>query len=81
MYGDVRMSYPRGPELGPARDNKQHTSAVDPADNQLKQLKRRWIQPVRILEDAERGSLCGKRQEYVDKRAYRSILYLLWRKL
>ena len=41
---------------------------------------RRWIQPVRILEDAERGALDRKRQEHVDKRAYRPVLYLLRRK-
>ena len=32
---------------------------------------------MRVLKDAERGALQRKRQEHVDKRAYRSVLYLL----
>jgi hypothetical protein len=36
---------------------------------------------VRILENADRGTLDRKRQEHIDKRAYRPVLYLLWRKV
>ena len=81
MYGRVRISDPRGAELRPARHNKQHPGVVDPADNQFKQLKCGWIWPVRILEDADRRAFDGKRQERVDERTYRPVLYLLWRKV
>ena len=53
-------SEPRGPELGPVGHNKQDAGVIDPAYGQLKQLKRRGIYPVHILEDAQRRTLGGK---------------------
>ena len=35
---------------------------------------------MRILEDADGGAFDRKRQDHVDKRAYRPVLYLLRRK-
>src|SRR5580698_9967231 len=81
VQGYVRAGGPRAPELRPVGNNKQDTGAINAANGQLKQLKRRGIYPVRILEDAQHWTLDRNSQEHLDELAYRPVLYLLRREL
>src|SRR5437588_9522617 len=74
------MGRPAMTKFGSIRNRKHDPSAIDPADRQFKKLKGRWIDPMDVLENAQRWTLCRERNDHIQNLIDGPILYLLRRK-
>ena len=74
---DMWEAGPLDLKLGPAGDDEQHAQPLDSVDDEVEQLPRGRVEPVRVLKDEEYRLLLCKALQVVRHRAQRARLLLL----
>ena len=65
---DLRLAGPGRLELGAERHDQQHRQAADPLDDEVEQLARGRVDPMRVLEDHDHRLLARQAFELPDQR-------------
>ena len=78
QHRDLRLAGPRGLELWAERHDQQRGKVADPLDDEIEQLARGRVDPMRVLEDHDHRLLARQAFDLPDQRLQCPLLLPLW---